>query len=88
MDWQTIINIGLGAIIGTLGWFARELWDAVKELRRDIHKIEKDLPEVYARRDEFREAIKEVRAEMNGRFDKLESLISMLYDRLNDKADK
>jgi uncharacterized coiled-coil DUF342 family protein len=88
MDWQTVINIGLGAILAALGWFAREIWDAVKELRRDIHRIEKDLPEVYARRDEFREAIKEVRAEMNGRFDKLESLISMLYDRLNDKADK
>ena len=88
MDWQTVINIGLGAVLAALGWFAREIWDAVKELRRDIHRIEKDLPEVYARRDEFREAIKEVRAEMNGRFDKLESLISMLYDRLNDKADK
>jgi hypothetical protein len=88
MDWQTVINIGLGAILTGLGWFARELWDAIKELRRDIRSIEKGLPEDYARRDEFRDAIKEVRTEMNGRFDKLESLISLLYDRLNDKADK
>jgi len=88
MEWQTVINIGLGAILAALGWFAREIWDAIKELRRDIRSIEKALPEDYARRDEFRDAIKEVRAEMNGRFDKLESLISLLYDRLNDKADK
>jgi len=88
MDWQTIINIGLGGIIASLGWFAREIWDAVKELRRDVHRIEKDLPEIYARRDEFREAMKEVRTEMNGRFDKLENLIGSLYDRLQDKADK
>jgi low affinity Fe/Cu permease len=88
MEWQTVINIGLGAILAALGWFAREIWDALKELRRDIHRIEKDLPEVYARRDEFRDAMKEVRLEMNNRFDKLENLISMLYDRLNDKADK
>ena len=74
--------------MAALGWFAREIWDALKELRRDIHRIEKDLPEVYARRDEFRDAMKEVRLEMNNRFDKLENLISMLYDRLNDKADK
>lgn len=88
MEWQTVINICLGAILAALGWFAREIWDALKELRRDIHRIEKDLPEVYARRDEFRDAMKEVRLEMNNRFDKLENLISMLYDRLNDKADK
>ena len=88
MEWQTVINFIGGAVLATLGWLARELWDAVKELRRDIHKIERDLPEVYARRDEFRDAMKEVRMEMNGRFDKLESLIGSLYDRLNDKADK
>jgi uncharacterized coiled-coil DUF342 family protein len=88
MEWQTVINFTLGAVLAAIGWFARELWDAVKELRRDIHRIEKDLPEVYARRDEFRDAMKEVRLEMNNRFDKLENLISMLYDRLNDKADK
>ena len=88
MDWQTIINIGLGAIIGGLGWFGRELWDAVKELRRDVHKIEMNLPEIYARRDEFREAMKEVRTEMNNRFDKIENMIGSLYDRLQDKMDK
>ena len=88
MEWQTVINFGLGAILAGLGWFARELWDAVKELRNDIRKIERDLPEVYARRDEFRETIKEVRAEMNSRFDRIESMIGSLYDLLNDKADK
>jgi uncharacterized coiled-coil DUF342 family protein len=88
MEWQTVINFGFGSVLAAVGWFAREIWDAMKELRRDIHKIERDLPEVYARRDEFREAIKEVRAEMNGRFDRIESLIGSLYDRLNDKADK
>lgn len=88
MDWQTIINFGGGAALAALGWFAREIWDSVKELRRDVHKIERDLPEIYARKDEFREAIKEVRAEMNNRFDKLENMIGLLHDRLNDKADK
>ena len=88
MDWQNVINFGFGAILAAIGWFAREIWDAVKELRHDIRKIERDLPEVYARRDEFRESIKEVRAEMNGRFDRIESMIGSIYDRLNDKADK
>ena len=84
MDWQILINIALGVLIGFIGWFAREIWDSVKELRKDIHQIEKNLPEVYVRRDELRE----VRQELMARFDKLENMMSQFFDRLNDKADK
>lgn len=84
MDWQILINIGLGAFTGFIGWFAREIWDSVKELRKDIHHIEKNLPEIYVRRDE----LKEVRQELMARFDKLENMMSQFFDRLNDKADK
>jgi len=84
MEWQTVINLGLGTIVAAMGWFARELWDSLKELRKDTHQIEKDLREMYVRRDD----LKEVRIEMSARFDKLESLIGSLYERLHDKADK
>jgi hypothetical protein len=84
MDWQTVINIGFSSVLAALGWFAREIWDSLKELRKDTHEIEKELRELYVRRDD----LKEVRIEMSARFDKLESLIGSLYDRLNDKADK
>ncbi len=70
--------------MAALGWFAREIWDSLKELRNNTHEIEKELRELYVRRDDLRE----VRVEMTARFDKLESLIGSLYDRLNDKADK
>ena len=84
MDWQTVINIGLSSVLAALGWFAREIWDSLKELRKDTHQIEKDLREMYVRRDD----LKEVRIDMSARFDKLESLIGSLYERLHDKADK
>ena len=84
MDWQTLINLAFGTILGFIGWFAREIWDSVKELRKDLHQIEKHLPEVYVRRDE----LKEVRQEMIARFDKLEVMMSQFFDRLHDKADK
>ena len=84
MDWQTVINIGFSSVLAALGWFAREIWDSLKELRKDTHQIEKDLREMYVRRDD----LKEVRIDMSARFDKLESLIGSLYERLHDKADK
>jgi peptidoglycan hydrolase CwlO-like protein len=88
MEWQTVINIGGGSLLAALGWFAREIWDAVKELRRDMHRIERDLPEIYARKDEMRESFKEVKTDMNQGFNKIENMISQLFDRLNSKADR
>lgn len=88
MEWQTVINIGGGSLLAALGWFAREIWDAVKELRRDVHQIERNLPEVYARKDEMRDSFKEMRTDMNHGFHKIESMISQLFDRLNNKVDK
>jgi uncharacterized coiled-coil DUF342 family protein len=84
MDWQTLINLGLGGVLAFVGWFAREIWDSVKELRKDIHQIEKGLPEIYVRRDDLRE----VRQEMMVRFDKLENMMGQVFDRLHDKVDK
>jgi tetrahydromethanopterin S-methyltransferase subunit G len=84
MDWQTLINLGLGGVLAFVGWFAREIWDSVKELRKDIHQIEKGLPEIYVRRDD----LKEVRQEMMVRFDKLENMMGQVFDRLHDKVDK
>jgi hypothetical protein len=84
MDWQTLINLGLGGVLAFIGWFAREIWDSVKELRKDIHMIEKGLPEIYVRRDD----LKEVRQEMMVRFDKLENMMGQVFDRLHDKVDK
>jgi hypothetical protein len=63
MDWQILINIGLRRFY-CVWWVgsAREIWDSLKELRKDLHHIEKNLPEVYVRRDELRE----VRQELTG----------------------
>jgi hypothetical protein len=36
MDNQHLINALIGGGFAILGWFARELWGAVKELRADL----------------------------------------------------
>ena len=47
MDWQTLINIGGGAILTAIGWFCREIWDSVQKLKEDVKQIEIDLPSNY-----------------------------------------
>jgi len=77
MDTQTLINIAAGIIIAGMGWLARELWGAVKELRKDLHIIEVALPSNYIRKDEFQEGVKE-----------LKDICRQIFDRLENRADK
>ena len=77
MDTQSFINTGIGVIIAVGGWLGRELWEAVKQLRVDIHKIEVDLPTSYLRRDEFSEGMKEIR-----------ELFGKVFEKLDGKVDK
>ena len=81
MDVQTIINVIAGSILTVLGWFARELWGAIKELQRDMREIEINLPNNYVKKEEFSKSLTEIKELCDKIFDKL--------DKLNDKkADK
>jgi chaperonin cofactor prefoldin len=74
---QQIINLIIGSVLAGLGWFARQLWDAVQKLKEDMKQIEVDLPTHYVRKDE-----------MKDRFDKLESMINRLFEKIEGKVDK
>jgi hypothetical protein len=77
MDWQIIINVAGGAVVATIGWFARELWAAVQNLKNDIQKIEVDLPTNYVRK-----------VDLEAKFDKLEATLQRILDKLDLKVDK
>ena len=81
MEMQTIINVIAGAILTILGWFAREIWGAIKELQRDMREIEINLPTNYVKKEDFSKSLTEIKDLCDKIFDKL--------DKLNDKkADK
>lgn len=61
MDTQTLINVGAGAVLSAMGWLSRQLWDAVQRLKEDVHKIEVELPSHYVRREEFFDAVREIK---------------------------
>lgn len=84
MDWQHIINLGGVAAIGVMGWFARQLWDSVKELREDIAAIRLHVSENYVKKSE----VEGFRADMDKRFDRIELLLDKLYEKLDSKVDK
>jgi len=77
MEAQTIINILGGVCITALGWFASELWAAVKELKSDLAKLREHIPEKYIDKDEFRDGVKE-----------LKDLLKAISTKLDTKQDK
>ena len=81
MDPQSLINVAFGIILTGLGRFGRQLWDAVKELRTDLHKIESEIPKVYVAKEEFRHDIQEIKQICNEIFRKIDDL----RDRKADK---
>ena len=72
MDNQQFLNVVLSVAMAVVGWFARELWSAVKELKMDLSKLREDLPKAYVTKDDYRQDIRELKEIMNKVFDKLE----------------
>ncbi len=74
---QTIFNFILGGVSTVLGWFLREMWSAVKELKADLAKLREELPHEYVTKDDYRQDVRD-----------LKEMLQKLFDRLEHKADK
>jgi uncharacterized coiled-coil DUF342 family protein len=77
MDSQHLINTALGLSFSVLGWFARELWSAVKELKSDLSKLREDLPKSYVAKDDYRDDLNEIK-----------NMLGKIFDKLDNKQDK
>jgi chaperonin cofactor prefoldin len=77
MDYQALLNIVLGVALSVGGWFVRQMWDAVQNLKSDIQRIEVDLPSNYVRK-----------SDLDARLDKIDESLEKIFDRLNTKMDK
>jgi len=77
MDWQNLINLVGGAALATIGWFARQLWDAVQKLKSDMSRLELSISDNYVKKDDFKDGIKE-----------LKDMLGKIFDKLDNKADR
>ena len=82
---QNLINWLVAATGGLFGWLMKMLWDAVKELKKDIRQIERDLPDLYVRKDDWRTSIHDLKDDMQRGFDKLDSTIQTIFKRIDLK---
>lgn len=77
MSMEQLFLMGLSAATGLLGWFARELYAAVQQLRKDLAELEVRIGTDYVRYDRLRDALEPIK-----------SGIEEIKLSLRDKADK
>jgi hypothetical protein len=77
MENQFLFNIAIVTVLACIGWFARQLWDAIQKLKDDLTKLEVDLPTTYVRK-----------SDIEARFDKLEAILNRLFEKIEKKADR
>ena len=77
MESQQVINVFLGIGMTVVGWFARELWAAVKELKVDLAKLREDLPKDYVSKDDYKDDIRDIKG-----------MLAKIFEKLENKADK
>ena len=84
MDWQHVINLGAGAGLAVIGWFARQLWDAVKALQEDMKRLEISIADNYVKKADMTQ----MKMDINVRFDRVEHLLDKVYEKLENKVDR
>lgn len=77
MNYQDIFNFAVGTVLAVTGWFARQLWDAVKSLQSDLSALREEIAKDYTRRDDFKDFAAEIR-----------QMFREISDKLDKKADK
>ena len=78
---QETINMIAGIAFSVIGWFARVLWVAVRDLEKDLAKLREDLPQTYLPKHEARDLISDLTKEIRDNFNRIFTL-------LDNKADK
>lgn len=58
---QQVVNWIIAAAGALAGWLFKILWDAIQDLKQDMRQIERDLPELYVRKDDWRESLHSIK---------------------------
>lgn len=73
----SFLSMALSCVSAVMGWFLRELWVMVKEMKKDIGDLEVHVSANFVRRDELKDLKNEI----------INHLLR-IEDKLDNKVDK
>lgn len=93
VEHQDLVNWLFVVAGSAFGWVLKVLWDAIQGLKKDMKQIERDLPEVYVRKDDFKAAMadmkddfRELKLDMKEGFSKLDRGLTMVFKKIDDQG--
>ena len=60
IDVTTIVQTGLGLLVGVMGWFLNELWHECKDLRLELAELKVTLARDYVPWDRLAKALEPI----------------------------
>lgn len=84
VDYQLLFNIAVGIAGFFGGWTLNSISKAIERLDTDVRAM----PHTYVSREDWKDAMKEVREEMRSGFDKLDLSLATIFNKLDGKEDK
>ena len=88
MDEQVIFNwiVGIAGILG--GWTLKVIWDSLMELRRDIKTMDTKMHDDFVRRDDLKDAVREIKEDMRAGFGNVDNTLRLIFKKLDDKENR
>ena len=85
---QALFNwvVGVAGALG--GWMLKVIWDSLQTLRHDIKSMDNKMHEDFVRRDDFKEAITEIKTDMKEGFRGVTTTLNLIFKKLESKEDK
>ena len=77
MDLQNIFISVFPLVFIAIGWFCKEIWSAVQQLKKELAQLRNHVSENFMRRDDFSE-----------RWDEIIKSLHRLEDKLDKMKDK
>jgi hypothetical protein len=93
---QTIFNWAVAAAGAAGGWILKVIWDMLREMRSemqardkviqdDLKKLDTKMHDDFVRRDDFKDAVKEIKDDMRAGFSNVDSTLRLIFKKLEDK---
>lgn len=84
MDYQLLFNIAFAATGFFGGWVLNNLSKSIERLDSDVRAM----PHTYVSKDDWKDAMREMKEEMRVGFGKIESNLNAVFKKLDNKEDK
>ena len=85
---QLVFNwaVALAGFLG--GWALKVIWDSISEVRKDLKQMDSKMHDDFVRRDDFREAIREIKSDMKEGFRGVNDTLGLIFKKLDNTEDK